>query len=426
MRKVLSLPAMCPVFSNRDADARAIVSLLLSYGLARGYLFSVSGGYVTTSAQIDRWLAVPQSQRIHDFALYTHEISGEWRLSLLPTSTTENTCVWISPNLFNDADQSHVRKSLLLLWYSEQLAVRQESDSLLFCACVQPVVKKDDEASTAPIILPDFSALVSPEAGESALAEFSFIGTLDSLDQVYRGMIDRNAVNDALAAGIKAERLLETLTRWRAPANVCETVREWIREFSRLYLAHDNIIVSFDEKTSRSLSSFGPITEIIEPISAHAVFSIRKGHEHRAEELLRSMGYDPRVPGTMVLSQEPDENMQAVPTGISPCFDFDPAQSDSTDSGIKSGKYSSELKPLDVNEMCHVIEYAILMGNGIKIDYEGSPGIKRGLHQFIPASVKRGQDPEVTVISQDTGRTKSFKLKRITKMGVDSHVGTDD
>jgi hypothetical protein len=158
---------------------------------------------------------------------------------------------------------------------------------------------------------------------------------------------------------------------------------------------------------------------------AHTLFLVKKGREKIVRDVLTEMGYDPRVPHPTAPRAETHEKFPQAPaaqyvTGRTPVLTFDSVKEETTSaSGIRSGKYSSELKALDSNEMYHVIDYAILMGRKIKIDYSGTPGVRRGVYTVVPESVQRGKDPCLKARVASTGNERQFDVRKISRIGVE-------
>jgi hypothetical protein len=216
---------------------------------------------------------------------------------------------------------------------------------------------------------------------------------------------------------VKAGELLELLERWQAPHNIVATVEEWIRAYSRLCVRDGGFIVSYDEKATRQIMSYQPIRAMVEPLNAHAVFAIGEGMGERAWQVLSDMGYDPRFAEAAAGEERRRETAPAAAEGLEPLFELD-IPSDDDVSQVKGGKYSAELKPLDLNEMLHVIDYAILMGYVLRFEYAGSPHVRRGRYAVKPLSVEKGTTISLEGVMATTKRSKKFFVRKIEKIGV--------
>jgi hypothetical protein len=89
-------------------------------------------------------------------------------------------------------------------------------------------------------------------------------------------------------------------------------------------------------------------------------------------------------------------------------------------SAMRGTKYGEELKSLDMSEIIHVIDYAVLTGRNLIIDYEGSPYLKPGVYTVLPLSCRKGMDPILDAELLRTKSRKQFYVKKIRKIGVAS------
>ncbi len=424
-RLLHGLPSGC-VFQSKDADLKSIMHLLLDYGVERKVLVREGDAYWTSRERFERWSAISPRRRRDDFAEYALTASGGWRRDVLTELLGRLGTKWLSLSLFPEPSQAAVCTALRSLCYAEVLTSGRKGEDIMWqgYAASQSAASPSPDAPRAPaMVLPDFSALLPQEAAPEMLFSFSLVGTFSSLDRVYKAGVNRDIVNNSLSRGIDGEELLSLLGGWNAPENVRETVREWIREFSRLYMSAETIIVSCDEKTSNQLNSYGPIREMIKPLAGvHTVFTVQKGCEKLAGEILSTMGFDPRVPhalaekhGAETVLGEPERE-----EGLRPVLEFDTIGQQTT-RAIRSGKYSSELKQLETNEVYHVIEYAILMGQRLKIDYAGAESTRKGLYTIVPLSVRRGKNSGLEAEVSSSRRKRTFEVKKILRIGVESH-----
>ena len=60
------------------------------------------------------------------------------------------------------------------------------------------------------------------------------------------------------------------------------------------------------------------------------------------------------------------------------------------------------------------------MGHSLKLEYEGSPYLKRGTYTITPLRLENGVEPYVEGKSETTRVSKKYYLKRIRKIGVQS------
>jgi hypothetical protein len=226
-------------------------------------------------------------------------------------------------------------------------------------------------------------------------------------------------INESLCHGIRGEDLVSRLEGWQAPHNVVETAREWIREFSRVSLSAETILISADEKVTRQLTALPALQQNLEPVKAHQVFRVPPQARRQVEEILFGLGFDPRTP-RLTSCEPPDAgaSRETIAPHPVPVFHFRQEPREAAAHPM-SGKYSSEMKALDVNEMLHVLDYAILMGCCVRIRYGGSKGIKAGAYRVRPVSCERGPLPTVTGETPDGRSRRRFLVKEIAKLGVE-------
>jgi hypothetical protein len=167
------------------------------------------------------------------------------------------------------------------------------------------------------------------------------------------------------------------------------------------------------------LNSFEPLRKLIQPVSAHALYIINKGEEQNVRSILSSLGFDYRMSGQdteVTVNESAEKELLTVSSRWVPYVE---TRSEEVDiQSMRGTKYGTELKKLDINETVHVIDYAILTGQQLSIDYEGSPYIKDGLYTFKPHNCEKGIDPVVEGEVLKTKSRKRFYIKKIRKIGV--------
>jgi hypothetical protein len=212
--------------------------------------------------------------------------------------------------------------------------------------------------------------------------------------------------------------LVRWLVEWQAPSNVVVTVREWIREFNRLYVTDRSMLVVCDDTLSQQLDSFAPLADMVEKMPAQVVYRIKKGREEQVKDILTGMGFDHR---TASRESEYEESLILAPSKP-PALRWDPVIVEKNGSGLESialrgKKYGAGLKSFDMNETLHVIDYAILTGQEIVFDYTGSPLVKKARYTVTPQACSRGQEPLVEAIDA-RGRKRKFMVNKIIRIGV--------
>ena len=272
---------------------------------------------------------------------------------------------------------------------------------------------------TGAMVLPDFSVVISQEARPGLLYRFARLGAFQSLDRVYKAALDRDILNDSLAHGLDGETMVGWLAEWQAPSNVLTTVREWIREFNRLYIAETPLLVAADEKVAYQVGAYEPLRRLLSPIPAHTVFRIKRGCEEEAQQIIAGMGFDCRMP-------DPDRGRVDEAAGAESGPDengWEPVVRTEDDASANSvtmrgKKYGAGLKKLDLNETIHIIDYAILTGAELEFEYDGSPLLKKGVYTVTPVSCTKGGEPMLEATTGEGNRKKHFCVRKICAIGV--------
>jgi hypothetical protein len=394
-------------------------------GLQAGILGENEKGYFPVRESVDAWLARPADRRAAEMVRSAVEFAGSWNTELLRETLRRAGGAWVSCAIFPEQERGAAISALRILRWAGLVELSKARGETVFGAVREktslppPAVsaKMDD----AVVMLPDFTAVIAQEALPEHLYGFGLMGTLQSLDRVYKGVVDRRILNDSLAQGVEGDSIIARLSAWRAPANVVATVREWIREFYRLYITEGPMLVATDKKVSFEIGSFEPLRGCLEPLPVHTLFRIRHGSEAAVREILGKMGFDYRMPcrdeaavegksGTGTANSA-DRNDGWEP--IVRAADEPPKHIFS----LRGKKYGTGLKPFDLNETLHVVDYAILTGQDVMIDYGGSPLLRKACYTVTPLSRSSGPEPllEGTV---NGGREKKFYIRKISRIGV--------
>ena len=412
-----------PQVDAREDILAAYVSLLLGYAVSREILVIDDDAYRANPEKILPWLALPLDSRYDDFCEFAFEYVPLWRRPLLEKIFELPGRKWLSTHALPDPVQNDAAAVVSLLRYCGYCDVCKGERGLLFSLAARRSAAAFARELTAGsiMLLPDFSAVLSQEVLPEELFWFLRVGALISFDRVYKGAIRRDIINNALSEGADEKKLVEWLIAWNAPHNVVETVKEWIREFSRIYLTTNATVMSFDDKVTRQLMAYEPLKNLVTPAQPHAVFTIRRGREEDAKRVLASMGFDHRKPGESAFEKlhaaievAPD----TVPA-IAPVVSFEPR-----DAGpvrpVKAGKYGEKLKELDMSDLIHVVDYAVLMGKALTVEYLGSPYIKEGVYTVSPLAVQKSGEPFFEAEAKAGKSKRKFLLKKIKRIGVES------
>jgi hypothetical protein len=393
--------------------------LLVFCGLQAGLLSENAGGYTCNAEAFEAWLLKPADQRLSQIVRCAVSFAGSWSVELLHETFRKAGGARLSCAVFPEDDRPSAMTALRRLRWAGVVELSGTGGETLFGAGQETGPCAAEPEQGAVIVLPDFTAVIAQEARPEDLYGFGLIGTLLSLDQVYKGAVERRVLNDSLARGVPAEIVLGRLEAWRAPRNVIETVREWIREFQRLYLTCCPMLVAADEKVAFEIGSYGPLRGFLEPVPAHTLFRIRPGAEAAVKEILGTMAYDYRMPCR-------DDVREAVNggKGASACQSeqWEPVVGAFKEPPallleMRGKKYGTGLKTFDLNETMHVIDFAILTGQVLMIDYGGSHRLRRGIYAMKPFSRTGGAEPLLEG-SLSGGRKKRFHVRKIKRIGV--------
>jgi len=389
--------------------------LLLYCGLRAGILTENACGYSLAAEEFEAWLARPAEQRFAEMVRSAVRFAGSWSVELLRETVHLAGGARLSCRIFPEKDRAAAITALHGLAWAGIVECATAGGETVFGAAREKAAAVSAAERGAVVVLPDFTAVIAQEASPEHLYGFGLIGTVQSLDQIYKGVIDRRVLKDSLARGVRAEAVLGRLDAWRAPANVVATVREWIREFHRLYITGGPVLVVADEKVAFEIGSYGPLRESLEPVPAHALFRIRPGAEAAVKEVLVNIGFDHRMP-----CSDPAPADKKAPGGGGETWE--PIVNVLTEAPgpalrLCGKKYGTGLKAFDLNETMHVIDYAILTGQELMIDYGGSPLLRKGVYKTTPFSRTGGAEPllEGTLTG---GRKKRFHVCKINRIGV--------
>jgi hypothetical protein len=420
LKKVLCAGGNRPAFESADADRHAFITQLIAYGVENGFLLERDQWYTTTPGRIGSWLAMSPAEQYDDLLGFCTLRLGGWRLETLEAICSAAAPRFLTMELFPPPARQMAMRMIRQLQYLGYVRAARHGDTVAWQVRKERLLETLEHAATATV-LPDYSVLLGRDVLPATLYRFSLIGTLSGFDQIYHGTIDRQSVANALSRGTSETEMLDFLRQSRAPENVTATVREWIREFRRVYIATGSMIVSFEPNVSQQIRSYEPLKELTEALEAHQVFYVKPGQEEAVRKLLESMNLDPRSPWTTGQEQLPAERTGLAQEEeiLEPVFDLTEPRQEEETVQIKSGKYSSELKQLELGDLLHVFDYAILMGSIVRFEYGGSPYVPQGMYRVRPLDINKGKESTIEAELIDTGRRKKFFIKRIGPIGVE-------
>ena len=404
--------------SQKSESGDYIPRMVIAYCMKKGVMIQTDNAYETSVPALSSWLSRNRGQLHEEFLEFVFAYTGGWRRTLMEKLLTAGKDTWISSTIFPEADRKRVNNTLRAFRFSGLIELKNRNSELIFTR-VKTIGPQDIPEPGSVMVLPDFSGILPQEIDPLYLFRFAQVGVIASLDRIYKGRIDRTVLNDSMSRGGDGGTFLGWLSEWHAPGNVLETVKEWLREFNRLYITDGSMLISNDERVTKQIESFEPLRSLLQPVSAHAFYTVKKGSEEKIRELLKNLGFDHRmpgqehgaVPGERMYEEEPSpERWEAI---------IEPESGVAEVPGAMRGtKYGRELKRLDANETVHVIDYAILTGQNLIFEYEGSPYVKQNTYTVIPHSCQKGIEPMFEGELLSTHSRKQFYVKKIRRIGV--------
>jgi hypothetical protein len=399
---------------------------LIGYCLHDALILDAETDYLLNRHKFDAWSEKSMRERMHKLTNYAADYLGGFGFELARGLLLRGEGHWMPVNsLVPEAERPLLTRALGVLEFLGYIHTGHSSGALRFA----PHRRDDDDidklyakqSTRDTIVMPDFTIVIPQEAPPSEIFGFSVTGLLTGFDKVYRGQITKATVSNALSAGVDANDLREWLRARRATANVAKTVDEWIREFERLFVSHDAAIFTSNEKSAKTISGLEPLRKHLVKVDAHTVFRIRPGSEHKVLDILEKLGFDTRAPSGQFEAAAKHEDVPADGSSEKkpwkPLTKFSPAAK-SPPPAMKRTKYGSGLKPLELNEMIHVVDYALLTSSALVIDYDGSANIKQNIYTVTPVGIDRGIDAAVDAEIPCVRGRKRFFLSKIKRMGV--------
>jgi len=410
---------------NKNEDIESLLLTVCGYGGSEGFFIEDEEGFRLVKGRFEEWLGYPVEEQIGSVCAWTKENRCTWNMDLFEAICTEAGRGWLSSAVFSACDEATVREALCALKFVGMVDVCRQGDDLLFRRSAgDKTTAQGQTASHTVVVMADFTVVVPQESLPETVYDFSRICRIDSFDRVYHGTIDKSALTEALSSGMKPQRIVSLLERWNSPANVVESVREWIREFGRLSLPPESVLLAGDENVRWQIEGFPKLSALLERVEAHTVFRIKPGCEQTVRDLVRMMGFDER----MAPIATADSSEEAPPEQPLPAlFENGPTWSLVTEkespeirksAPVSGSKYGAQLKALDLSETVQVIDYAILTGQRIVFTYEGSPYVRKGIYTVTPHLCSKGVEPLLDGELQRSASRKQFYVNKISSIGV--------
>ncbi|MFP4014741.1 MAG: hypothetical protein ACLFVQ_11690 [Chitinispirillaceae bacterium] len=397
---------------------------LISFALKKSFLGAVESEYRLDQQCYKNWQSKGIKEQLRSLMDHAVNFSGHIRVDILKEMLAKSEAHWLSVSIVPEPDRKAFLNALKAFQFLGLLDLGKSGSDIRFASVPEshenPEYLLSEQHRPPIVIMPDFTTLLPQESSPSEIFSYFRMGNLVAFDKIYKGVVDKNSICNALSRGVEATYLRDWFVERQAPSNVITTVQEWIREFSRLYVSSNSILVSADERVTLQVSSFEPLRKHLEPVSAHAVFRIHPGSEQKVLDILTGLGFDPRTPGEQKVTLHCEEKTLE---SLLPRFEWEPVTevspvAEEAQPAMRGTKYGAELKALDLNEMVHVIDYAILTAQRVLIDYEGSPYIKQNVYTILPLNIQKGVEPMVEAEVPRTRTRKQFYLRKIKRIGV--------
>ncbi len=406
---------------HKSDDIDFLSRTIIGYCLSRRLLVEDEVEYQLRPDAVFDWLAATLDERIQEITAWVITNCGGWNSDLLRRLCDAAATQWIVLSMFPESDHAKVREVLLSLQFAGMLDVRRHGPEILFQhACIGTF--KPGGAEHPVVIMPDFTIVIPQECLPESLFAFARFCKINSLDRVYHGNIEKNVLTEALSGGMEGDRIIGVLEQWKAPANVIESVREWIREFNRLSLSTENVLITADGRVAQQIAAYEQLQPWLEQVPAHSVFRIKPGSERIVRDIVRRLGFDERMP-----RMAPMGDADTTPTDL---FQTDMEETrwslivenephtEKAPTAIRGSKYGAELKTLELSEVVQVIDYAILTSQRVVFSYEGSPYVRKGIYTLTPILCSKGVEPMLDGELQRTGSRKQFYVRKINAIGV--------
>lgn len=418
---IMKIKKLVDTSDAKSESTEFLARLIISYCVSKEIFGENDQEIQFFPSGMQQWLKTGRDARLKECREYAIESYGDWRSGLLEKIVRKAAPGWIDLTIFPENDREDAFDAVRALKFAGILEYAVNDDSVLFQEAESFSMRS--EQAGAAIVQADFSAMIPQESDADEIFYFAQAGELLSLDKVFKGKLSRDILANSLSRGVDSSQIIDWLETHQAPPNVLETVKEWIREFFRLFITERMMLVSGEEKVSRQIESYEPLKVCLEMVPVHSVYQIKRGCEDKVKEILTGLGFDYRKPGDE-LPVDTVERLRADESFMmgNSWRPVTEARSEEKKkmSAMRGTKYGEELKALDMSEIIHVIDYAVLTGRNLIIDYEGSPYLKPGVYTVLPLSCRKGMDPILEAELLRTKSRKQFYVKKVRKIGVAS------
>ncbi|MCL2182627.1 MAG: helicase-associated domain-containing protein [Chitinispirillia bacterium] len=416
-----------------DGELGHPAGFLIGFCLDEGLIAEAGPAYRVCRQRLAAWLDRSMKDRLSRLAACASRFLGGFGFDLARELFARCEGQWLSVNLLvpEPERQALLRAVDIFEFFGYVHTGHSHSSSgvrFVPCKVLSDAADADrlfaKERRRDTVVMSDFSVVIPQEVPPAELFEFSKVGALAGFDKVYRGQITKESVSNALSAGVGAGEMRGWLEERRAAANVVKTVDEWIREFGRLSVCHGAVLMASEEKVARQIAALEQLRKYLVEVSAHTIFRIRPGSEQKVQDILEKFGFDTRMPqGFAEAAVKHEERPADAYDDMNsreywkPLTDFSQT-AEEPPPAMRWTKYSAELKALELNEIMQVVDYALLTGNALTIDYDGSASIQQSVYTVTPISIDKGLDAAIEAEIPCVRGRKQFYLNKIKRIGV--------
>lgn len=421
---IIKLKKLIDTYSDSKSDTTDFITrLIIAYCKSNGVLQESELEIMFNSEAMINWMNHDLEFRLNELKEFAINAHGSWRLDFVDRLIEAAEGSWISLRMFPEKDRQDAFDAIRALKFAGIIDYQTQDEMVIFNR--MKLFSVPDSQASPVVVQADFTAVIPEESDPDEIFYFSQAGELQSLDKVFKGKLNKDILSNSLSRGIDSDHIVEWLQNHQAPANVIETVKEWIREFFRLFITERMMLISGEMKVSRQIESYAPLRAYLEIIPAQSVYQIKRGCEDKVKEILSGLGFDYRQAGEEQIEFQAEpridagEYLEFAGAKWRPVTEVRSEEKKQM-SAMRGTKYGEELKALDISEIIHVIDYAVLTGRNLILDYEGSPYLKPGVYTVLPLSCRKGMDPILEAELLRTKSKKQFYVKKIRKIGVAS------
>ncbi|MFH0920861.1 MAG: helicase-associated domain-containing protein [Fibrobacterota bacterium] len=288
------------------------------------------------------------------------------------------------------------------------------------------------ETSDRITLLPTFEVL-APRTASSQLLKFLFaISHIERSDAVMTFKVGKASLYEGFDRGIRPDTLLKKLEEASAhvvPQNVLFSLREWIDAYGAVSFEMHFILRTktpeLYHKIKCMLSGTAFIREELPPVG----FSINAADYEEVFGILTRLGHAPkpfttvkegtdgaRKPERNILDTYMSERGGDAGNGVEFLLPDEPVEASRSQKHRNGSKYGGKWKILPYHELIHVINYSILMDQGMELELKGGKGIVRLVPKELTLYLS---EPKLSGIDFAGGEKVEVNLNDIEKVRVE-------